>query len=110
MSELSKEEILKRAQNENKGRDLTELEAGRRDTLFAVIMVYILGTILCVTEIFVGKGINYALYIVVTSLNTMIFVRRAIRKPVRENVINAVLFCTATALFLVAWVISLIKL
>lgn len=55
MSELSKEEILKRAQSENKGRDLTELEAGKKDTLLAVIMVYILGTILCVTEIFIGK-------------------------------------------------------
>ncbi len=110
MSELSKEEILKRAQNENKGRDLTELEAGRKDTLFAVIMVYILGTILCVTEIFVGKGINYALYIVVTSLNSIIFIRRAIRKPIKENVITAVLFGLAAALFVVAWVISLLDL
>lgn len=110
MSELSKEEILKRAQNENKGRDLTELEAGRKDTLFAVIMVYILGTILCVTEIFVGKGINYALYIVVTSLNSIIFIRRAIRKPIKENVITAVLFGLAAALFVVAWVISLFDL
>lgn len=110
MSELSKEEILKRAQNENKGRDLTELEAGRKDTLFAVIMVYILGTVLCVTEIFVGKGINYALYIVVTSLNSVIFIRRAIRKPIKENIITAVLFATATALFAVAWVISLLNL
>lgn len=110
MSELSKEEILKRAQNENKGRDLTELEAGRKDTLLAVIMVYILGTILCVTEIFVGKGINYALYIVVTSLNSIIFIRRAIRKPIKENVITAVLFGLATALFVVAWAISLFDL
>lgn len=110
MSELSKEEILKMAQNENKGRDLTELEAGRKDTLFAVIMVYILGTILCVTEIFVGKGINYALYIVVTSLNSIIFIRRAIRKPIKENVITAVLFGLAAALFVVAWVISLFDL
>lgn len=29
MSELSKDEILKRAQSENKGRDFAELEAGK---------------------------------------------------------------------------------
>ncbi len=108
MSELSKEEILKRAQSENKGGDFAELEAGRKDTLFAVIMVYIPGTILCVTEILAGKGINYALYIVITAPNSTVFIRRAIRKPLKENVITAVLFGPATALFAAAWVISLV--
>lgn len=110
MSELSKEEILKRAQSENKGVDLVELEAGRNDSSIAAAIALILGVVLCAVEIFVGKGMNYALYLVVTAVNSSLSIRRAIRKPMKENVIAAVLFGLATILFLVAWVISLINL
>lgn len=110
MSELSKEEILKRAQSENKGRDFAELEAGRRDTEFAIVVALILGTALYVAELATGKGLNYALYIVITALDATIYIRRAVRKPIKQNVITAVMFGLASALFVVAWVISLLDL
>lgn len=110
MSELSKDEILKRAQSENKGRDFAELEAGKNDASVAAGVALILGAVLCAVELIIGKGINYALYLVVAVINASLYIRKAVRKPVKENVITAVMFGIAAALFLVAWVISLLDL
>ena len=43
-------------------------------------------------------------------INASLYIRKAVRKPVKENVITAVMFGIAAALFLVAWVISLLDL
>lgn len=110
MSELSKDEILKRAQSENKGRDFAELEAGKNDASVAAAVALILGAVLCAVELIMGKGMNYALYLVVAVINASLYIRKAVRKPVKENVITAVMFGIAAALFLVAWVISLLDL
>lgn len=110
MSELSKDEILKWAQSENKGRDFAELEAGKNDASVAAAVALILGAVLCAVELIMGKGMNYALYLVVAVINASLYIRKAVRKPVKENVITAVMFGIAAALFLVAWVISLLDL
>ena len=110
MSELSKDEILKRAQSENKGRDFAELEAGKNDASVAAAVALILGAVLCAVELIMGKGMNYALYLVVAVINASLYIRKAVRKPVKENVITAVMFGIAAALLLVAWVISLLDL
>lgn len=109
MSELSKGEILKRAQSENKGADLVELEAVRKDSTITGAIALTLGAILCAIEIVVGMGMNYALFLVLEVTNASLSIRRAIRNPVRVNVTTAVLYCIASALFLFVWVISLIK-
>lgn len=106
---MDKNEILKMAKEENKGRDLPELEAQKRDMTIAVMAAYVVATVLCVVQIAAGKGINYGLYLVVNTISSVGYVFKAKRNPIWQNVVSAVCFVLSTVLFAVGFVIFLVR-
>lgn len=106
---MDKKEILKLAKEENRGRDLTEIEAGKRDISIATLAAYIVATVCCVVQIAAGKGINFGLYFVVNTISAIMYGLKAKRNPIWQHILSAVCFGLACLLFAVGFVISMVK-
>ena len=70
---MKKEEILKKAQAENKNRDYASIEVSNKAATFAGITMIILAAIYFSYEILMGKGTNYALYSLLAIYNTVLY-------------------------------------
>lgn len=69
---MNKEEILAKSRAENKNKDVYEQEILKQASKSAVIVQMALAAIFFVTQIFVGKGINWGLWALVFSANMTI--------------------------------------
>lgn len=66
---MDKNEILAKSRAENKRKDVYEQEVLKQASSGAVIVQMILATIFVVTQVFIGKGINWGLWALVFSVN-----------------------------------------
>ena len=73
VSIMNKDEILAKSRAENKNKDVYEQEVLTQASKSAVIVQLVLAAIFFVTQIFVGKGINWGLWALVFSANMTIF-------------------------------------
>ena len=69
---MNKDEILAKSRAENKNKDVYEQEVLKQASRSAVVVQMVLATILFVTQIFVGGGINWGLWAIVFSASMTI--------------------------------------
>lgn len=69
---MNKDEILAKSRAENKNKDVYEQEVLKQASRSAVVVQMVLATILFVTQIFVGGGINWGLWAIVFSASITI--------------------------------------
>ncbi len=69
---MNKEEILAKSRAEHKNQDVYEQEVLKQASKSAVLVQMILAAVFFVTQVFVGKGINYGLWALVFSANMTI--------------------------------------
>ena len=69
---MNKDEILAKSRAENKNRDVYEQEVLKQASRSAVVVQMAFATIFFVTQIFVGKGINWGLWAIVFSASMTI--------------------------------------
>ena len=63
---MTKEEILTKAQKENNNQNIYEQEIIIQGNRYACLTSGLLATLFFIVQIFIGKGINYGLYAVVS--------------------------------------------
>ena len=76
---MKKEEILEASKNENKKKDIYELEIEKKGATIAAIVMLILAAIYYCYEIFSGKGTNPALYSIITIYCAIIYGYKGIK-------------------------------
>lgn len=76
---MKKEEILKKAQAENKNKDYASIEVSNKGATLAGLVMIILAAIYFTYEILMGKGTNYALYSLLAIYNTVLYGYQAIK-------------------------------
>ena len=69
---MEREDILAKSRAENKNKDIYEQEVLRQASRSAVVVQMAFATIFFVTQIFVGKGINWGLWAIVFSASMTI--------------------------------------
>lgn len=82
---MKKEEILKKAQAENKNKDYASIEVSNKGATLAGLVMIILAAIYFTYEIIMGKGTNYALYSLLAIYNTILYGYQAIKSSEKRK-------------------------
>ncbi len=104
---MNKEEILSRARNEGKGKDLADLEAQKSGAWVA----YIVGVLLLIAVDtvngfvlhYVNRGADFALF----SMAFIVFLIKYLRLRKRHELIVAIIWGMLAASMLVVWIMQL---
>lgn len=89
---MNKDEILAKSRAENKNKDVYEQEVLKQASKSAVVVQMILATIFFVTQILVGKGINWGLWALVFSASMTINWVKYIKLRNRQELITAIVY------------------
>lgn len=90
---MKKEEILEASRNENKNKDLAEMENESKAARIASIGIILLATVYFVMEIFVKGETNYGWYSIIALFNAILYGYKTIKgekKPI--YIINVLLW------------------
>ena len=102
---MKKEEILKKAQAENKNKDYASIEVSNRGANIAGLAMVILAAIYFSYEIITGKGTNYALYSLLAIYNTILYGYQAIKTSEKRklHIFTAVIWGLLTIMLVVSY-------
>ena len=106
---MQKEEILAKSREENKEKDLYEIDmqinAGHLSSLVAVM----LGTIFFVTQSVTGGGFNFGVYAIVLALGAVRVIVKAVRMRRKRDIAIAVIYTAVTLALSVSHMAQLIS-
>lgn len=97
---MNKEEILEKSRKENKHKDIYANEINVRGGYIATIIGLILTTIIFISEILLGFGINYGLYGIVFSITGTSNLYRAIKLKTTKS------FAIATLIIAIIFIVT----
>ena len=104
----NRDEILARSRNENKGKDLFEMEVQVKAGIWGACAAAILAAIFFTVQIVVGGGTNTGVIAVVFSINAVGYIFKSIRLKQRNDIVFAVIHVIATLVFSYAHISGLI--
>ena len=70
---MNKEEVLQKSRQENKNRDIYELQVEKEASTYAIVVTAVLATVFFSVQIFVGEGTNWGMWALVFSISMTIF-------------------------------------
>ena len=104
----NRDEILAKSRNENKGKDLFEMEVQVKAGNWGAAASALLAAIFFTIQIIVGDGTNYGLFAVIFSVNATGYIIKAIRLKKRNDIVFAILLVITTLVFSVVHIYGLI--
>ena len=102
---MKKEEILTASKEENKNKDMYEIEIESKACKTASLCMIFLAFIYFTYEIFNGKGSNPALYSLITLFNAVIYGYKTIKidRNKKINRFNAIIWAILTVMLMVQY-------
>ncbi len=102
---MKKEEILKKAKEENRNKDYASIAVSNKGAYLAGLVMIILAALYFSYEIFTGKGTNYALYSLLAIYNTVLYGYQAIKSKERRtlHIITAVIWGLLTVGLIISY-------
>lgn len=97
---MKKDDILKASRNENKNRDLAEVEIQYKSIRYAAIGVLILATIYFWLEIFINDKTDYGWYSIITFFATIAYGYLGIKTKNRTRIVLAVIWLLCSVVFI----------
>jgi Flp pilus assembly protein TadB len=94
-----KDDILAMSRNENKNKDLVDIEADIKARNIAAASAAILCAVFLVIQLFVGGGLNHGLVALIFSLNAITYIVKSIRMKRRNDITFAVIHTVVTVIF-----------
>lgn len=88
---MKKEEVLEMSRNENKKKDIYEIEVETEACKIAVLCMLVLISVYYCYEIFTGKGQNYTLYSLISIYCAVVYGYKAIKLEKRKGLY---IFCS----------------
>lgn len=104
---MNKEDILAKAQNENKGKDYADIEAQRRGAWAAYMVGVILVVIVDCVNGFVLHHVNRGIDFVLFSMAFVAFLVKYIKLRKRHELIVTIFWGVAALSMLVVWILQL---
>ena len=106
---MEKEEILKKAQKENKGRDLADLEASRKGAMLGYMIGGIIAVVICIIEFALTERFPYGPLAGITSMIFVAFLVKYITLRKKHELIVAITYGLWVIFFLNMWILQLCK-
>ena len=104
---MNKEEILKKAQAENNGRDVADIDAQQKGAWVAYIIGVILLIVVDTVNGFVLHNVNRGADFVLFSMAFAVFMTKYLRLRKRHELIVAFIWGVLAVCMLVIWVLQL---
>ena len=101
---MNRDEILKKAQSENKGKDVADLEAQRRGAYIAYIVGICLLGVVELVEWLVFDRFSYGAIMAIFAMGFTAFLIKYIVARKRHELIVTIIYGCATAIWLVMWI------
>ena len=106
---MTREEILEKSQNENKGKDIVEEEFIKKGFLVCWIVSLVAASMVAVIEAIVLEKQNSGLFFTLMSGLFAFFLIKYIKLRKKHELFITVMYGIAATCFLAAWIISLVK-
>ena len=105
---MTREEILEKSQNENKGKDVADIEASKNCMSIGWIVTVSIVAVVTVVNALLGKPDFGGLFATMTGLSVVFFLKYVkLRK--RHELVTAVMYCIGAVCFAAGWILFLIK-
>ena len=104
---MNKEDILKMAQEENKGKDVADLEAQKKGAYRAYFVGVILIILVCFVEGFVLHHSNYGGTMAVFAMGFTAFLIKYLTLRKKHELFVALIYGAMTLLWLILWILHL---
>ena len=101
---MEKEKILEASRNENKQRDLAQIENENKAVKFSAISIVILSTIYFCMEIFVKGKTNYGWYSIIALYNSVFYGYKAIKDKSKLHIFNGIIWTIVTIIITVVYI------
>lgn len=106
---MTKEEILEKSQNENKGRDVADIAVSQKSIMFGwIVTVCLAGVVAVLNGIILNQG-SYGMFFAIMGGSFTIFLRKYIKFRRGHELFITIAYGIATVAFLCAWIISLVN-
>ena len=106
---MTKEEILEKSQNENKGKDIAEMEIIKNALMIGwAVTVCLVGVVLILNGIVLGYENMGALFAVMSGL-FIVFLIKYIKLRKRHELFITIAYGIAAVAFLISWIITLVR-
>jgi hypothetical protein len=106
---MNKEEILKRSRQENKNKDLAELELTKNAYAIACGIMSILASIFMLMEVLQDKGLNLSYFALILSVYASVSWYKYAEKKQRNDLLLSLLYTFAAALCTLSYLFSFFR-
>ena len=106
---MNREEILALSREENQGQDIANLEASKNSIQFGWIVAVILLSVVAVVEAFVYGRMNSGIFFGINSGCCTIFILKYLKLRKKHELYIAIIYGFAACMFLIVWIVQLIK-
>ena len=104
---MNRDEILKKAQSENKGRDEADLDAQRRGTYIAYMVGIILLGVVETVEWLVFDRISYGAIMAIFAMGFTAFLIKYIVARKKHELVVTIIYGCLTVIWLIDWIFQL---
>ena len=104
---MTREEILEKSQNENRGKDVAEIETSKTGFMLGWITMSVLSLIVMIVDGIVFGRASFELVFILTGSLAAVFFFKFFRLRQRHELIVASVYSFAAVCWLVAWIIQL---
>ncbi len=104
---MNKEDILAKAQNENKGRDYADIEAQKSGTRAAYFVAVLLVIIVDLVNGFVLGNVNRGMDFVLFTMAFVAFLTKYLKLRKRHELFVAIMWGLLALMMLVLWILQL---
>ncbi|MBR4121533.1 MAG: hypothetical protein IKT95_07260 [Spirochaetales bacterium] len=105
---MTREEILEKSQNENKGKDFAEMEIIKKALMTGwVVTVCLVGVVLILNGVVLGYEDKGSLFAIMTGL-FIVFLTKYIKLRKKHELFITIAYGIAAVAFLVSWIMTLI--
>jgi hypothetical protein len=106
---MNKEEILKRSRQENKNKDLAELELQKNAYAIACGIMSMLASVFMLIEVLQDKGLNLSYFALILSVYASVSWYKYAAKKQRDDLLLSLLYTFAAALCTLSYLLSLFR-
>ena len=105
---MTREEILEKSQNENRGKDVAEIEASKNYMSIGWIVTVSIVAVVTIVNSLVGKPDFAGLFATMSGL-AVVFILKYARFRRRHELVSAIMYCLGAVCFAIEWILFLIK-
>ena len=104
---MTKEEILEKSQNENKGRDVADIAVSQKSIMFGWIVTVCLTGVVAILNGIILNQESYGMFFAIMGGLFTIFLRKYIKFRRRHELFITIAYGIATLAFACSWIMTL---